>query len=348
MFNFSLPSKIKSLLVVLVLASSLGLLVKATRSEDFTVTCSNSGCSSPVIAIFNESGILPGQSFERTMAVENDRSKDIAVKLSAGKKSQTDDIFLDVLSVSIKNSDDSLISSSSLADFLNGTKLDLGNISVGTRKSLKIAINFDQNAGNPYKAKKAVFDIFFDISGDDITSTTNSDVCANLQGIQTSLPDGYHFDGARVNCLTWELGGPPAPSSVSSAVLGITNTIKRLGERILGVSVSGEPTVLPKATPTPEVQGISCQADYYRWWLPLVIEVIIFIFYFFWLNGNKSITRHWLIIPFIVAAISQIIHEILGCNCATGKWCPRYIFINLIILVVFIIVDHLRKRSKKS
>lgn len=40
------------------------------------------------------------------------------------------------------------------------------------------------------------------------TSTPNGDVCANLDGIQTGLPEGYHFDNDGVNCLKFEYGGP--------------------------------------------------------------------------------------------------------------------------------------------
>lgn len=329
MLNFLLSSKTKLILIFLVLISSFGLLIKTTRSEDFTVTCDNSGCASPTIAIYNESNILPGQSFSRTMAVENNRSKDVLVKLSAGKKSETDDILLDVLNVSIKNSDNSLISASSLTDFLNGTKLDLGTIVSGTRKSLIIQIDFDNNANNNYQGKKAVFDIYFDVEGDDV------------EGSPTPVPT------PTLSTAGFDAGGAAAAANSNPPVLGLTTFIRSL-PGIFGLSTE-EFAAGSTATPAPDIKGVAtCQDEYYRWWLPLVIEAIILLFYLIWLKRRNHEVRYPYLIPLILAIISQIIHEILGCNCATGEWCPRYILINIGILIVFILFDRLRKRSKKS
>lgn len=65
-------------------------------------------------------------------------------------------------------------------------------------------------------------------------ATINPDVCPNLDGIQTSLPDEYHFDTAHYNCLKFELGGPSQPSEIGGAnVLGVS-TINT--GQVLGVS----------------------------------------------------------------------------------------------------------------
>lgn len=61
------------------------------------------------------------------------------------------------------------------------------------------------------------------------TATPNGDICANLDGIQLTMPDEYHQAG--VNCLKYELGGPPPPPAVStSQVLGASTS------RVLGAS----------------------------------------------------------------------------------------------------------------
>lgn len=62
------------------------------------------------------------------------------------------------------------------------------------------------------------------------TATPNGDVCLNLEGIQTSLPDTYHFDNDGVNCLQYELGGPPSDPG-NPQVLGIGG-----GGDVLGAS----------------------------------------------------------------------------------------------------------------
>ena len=49
-----------------------------------------------------------------------------------------------------------------------------------------------------------------------------SDVCANIDGIQTSVPDGLHLDASGRNCVAFELGGAPTPPPVTGQVLGAT------------------------------------------------------------------------------------------------------------------------------
>jgi len=48
------------------------------------------------------------------------------------------------------------------------------------------------------------------------------DVCDNIDGIQTSVPDGLHLDASGRNCVAFELGGAPTPPPVTGQVLGAT------------------------------------------------------------------------------------------------------------------------------
>lgn len=53
---------------------------------------------------------------------------------------------------------------------------------------------------------------------------TPVDVCANIAGIQTKVPDTYHLAGN--NCLQWELGGAPEPPSTNNGqVLGASTSV---------------------------------------------------------------------------------------------------------------------------
>jgi len=47
-------------------------------------------------------------------------------------------------------------------------------------------------------------------------------VCPNLEGVQTSLPNDYHFDNSGINCLKFEYGGPQEPAIGGGDVLGIS------------------------------------------------------------------------------------------------------------------------------
>ncbi len=57
------------------------------------------------------------------------------------------------------------------------------------------------------------------------TPTTEIDVCPNLDGIQTNIPDTYHLDAAGRNCVQFQLGGPPPPPDLQGQVLGVSTSV---------------------------------------------------------------------------------------------------------------------------
>ena len=66
--------------------------------------------------------------------------------------------------------------------------------------------------------------------GECVVEETVTDICANIDGIQTGIPEGQHLDASGLNCVNFELGGAPAPAEVTStpAVLG-ASTMARTG-----------------------------------------------------------------------------------------------------------------------
>jgi hypothetical protein len=50
------------------------------------------------------------------------------------------------------------------------------------------------------------------------TSTPSNDVCENIDGVQTSIPDGKHLDASGKNCV--EFGVPGVPQSTDSGIGG--------------------------------------------------------------------------------------------------------------------------------
>jgi hypothetical protein len=56
----------------------------------------------------------------------------------------------------------------------------------------------------------------------DPTPTPNDpgDVCANIDGVQTSVPNDYHLDASQRNCVQFELGGAPDNGTGGGQVLG--------------------------------------------------------------------------------------------------------------------------------
>lgn len=59
------------------------------------------------------------------------------------------------------------------------------------------------------------------------TATPNGDVCLNLDGIQTSVPEGLHLSGAYNNqCVSFSQPGVPTPPPATGQVLGATTMAK--------------------------------------------------------------------------------------------------------------------------
>lgn len=76
------------------------------------------------------------------------------------------------------------------------------------------------------------------------------DICANIDGIQTSVPDGLHLDASGRNCVAFELGGPGPSTDTSGQVLGASTLgatglatdnaialIFSLGASLLGIGI---------------------------------------------------------------------------------------------------------------
>lgn len=100
---------------------------------------------------------------------------------------------------------------------------------------------------------------------------------------------------------------------------------------------------------TKEVKGVSCLDKNYAWWLPLVIQLIVGIVIFKYFGKKQyKIMNRLMIIILGLTIISQAVHGLLGCNCVTGIWCPRYIYLNLAITVLFFIywiVSYIKKSN---
>jgi hypothetical protein len=105
--------------------------------------------------------------------------------------------------------------------------------------------------------------------------------------------------------------------------------------------VLGVGTQLPEVTPTPsagaQVLGTECIKSKYPWWIFLVLEITLILPIL-----RRGIILKWEIRKLIfslvaIASLSQIVHEIMGCDCITSIWCSKYLWINLSMLLLSII-----------
>lgn len=140
----------------------------------------------------------------------------------------------------------------------------------------------------------------------------------------------YYFQVAAANDCTGGLWSNEIAQGTSGGSLfevPIVEAGETLGERT-------ESTPTPKPSPTPETQEVlgettSCEANYYPWWVILVIQLGASLIYVtFVIRAGRTDLLY--VIPLAgMAILSQLIHNFLGCNCATGIWCERYWLLNL-------------------
>jgi hypothetical protein len=157
---------VKNILIFVVTLFILVILnVGTAYAADMTVTCGASECSGMDGPLFHELNILPGDKITKTILIINNRSKNISIKIYATKESGTDIMFLDVISMSVIRNGN-IISDSSLREFLDGRKIDIGVIGAGMSAEVKFEALFFPDAGNLYQKKKAIFDLFINIEGD--------------------------------------------------------------------------------------------------------------------------------------------------------------------------------------
>jgi hypothetical protein len=306
------------LLPIFLLSSIATIFIGVSRAADQTITCNSSGCSGPGTPLFNVANAAPGDSVEKTLEIKNDRSKDIAVTLSSAKESGGDDMLLDVLTVSIKNSDDSLISQTTLANFISGSPVSLGAVSANTTKTVKIDISFNESADNSYQNKTAKFTLFLNATGDDLE--------------EKIVTAGAPF----------QFGGPPPPPDVKPASLGVI----KVARQILGVTTILQEERIEEVL-AEETETASCSGRYYPWWAPLIFQAFFSAFYLRRVKkGKEPLVK--LALPLLgLALLSQLIHNRLGCNCAVSIWCERYGVFNLGILLFFLYFL-LPKKLKKA
>jgi hypothetical protein len=65
------------------------------------------------------------------------------------------------------------------------------------------------------------------ISGPTCAAAAPVDICANIEGVQTSVPEGQHLDASGQNCVSFSQAGPPPQSG------GTTSTGQVLGAKTL-------------------------------------------------------------------------------------------------------------------
>lgn len=317
-------SKFKNLVLALLTGFVFLVFPTSVSAEDMRVVCSNEGpCNiefgSP---LFDEDAVAPGDSVSKQiMAVNQDDDETCDLTLYIRETSPTPAPgepadFTSKLFTAIKEgtnilygvpSGSTATDDKTLEDLLGyGGPLSLGSVPPGENRFIDWIVTFDESADNDYQALTAQFDF-------DISFECGSPPSPQTQGAATSSEDtgGFFFQ---------------------------TGLVKSLVD-------SGEADSEEGLISEPEVKGKTCEDDFYLWWLPLLINLIVVLGIFVFYKVKKRQIRRWWASPLLLVIVSQVIHEILGCNCATGVWCPRYIFINLGLLLVSLVLFRTLRRK---
>jgi len=287
------------------------------RAADQTITCdASNGCSGLSGALFDENNVYPTQSITKTLEAINNypEERTFAIEIKKINFSDSNPSLADVLKIMITEIDSGTVvyGPSSINQWLGSGYILLTNIPAGEKKTYEFQVDLD-NVENVYQEKTLVFDLNLGFEAIERTNPTPTPVPS-----QTSD------------------GGTDTSTAVSTAVAGLTTFVNRL-PGIFGLQTE-EINLGQEGKDMGEVKGVSCLDKNYVWWLPLVIQLIVGIVIFKYFGKEQyKIVKRLVVVILGLAIISQAVHELLGCNCATGIWCPRYIYFNLAITILFFV-----------
>lgn len=379
-------------------------------AADLEVSCNSSSCSSNPSngSIFNETNILPTNTFARTLKAANTSADalNFAIEVVNPYKTNTSPSLANVISITITETESASVvyGPKTINQWQTDGFIVLSNIPAGQERNYLFNATF-ANVGNEYQSKELIFDINlgFDAlpqnysNGGEVNGSSDGgdgrQVCNSsspltapsltaIQGsantvllswsavtpathymIQYGVNSGEYIYGASNvgNVTSFVVSGLSAGQTYYFRVAGINDCMPGPWSNEANTSTFG--TIFEQApapgfqvlganedlTPTPTITGqelgtadTSCLDTYYYWWLPLIFQALLIVTYLV-LIGNKKHRRYFWILPTIISLISQIIHYLLGCNCATGKWCPWYWLLNLLILLILLTIYYLNK-----
>ena len=286
------------------------------HAVDLTVTCSSGGsCTvSPSGPLFDETGWKPGDSNSKELEIANTdtvESCNLTLVVNETDSQQGFDVA-SVLETNIDRSGTAYFDDN-FRNLIDQGSTSLGVVPPATTHFYTWEVNFPIGSGNETQNRSVHFDFNsgFSCSGPSPTP-----------GLTNAGPPH------RTDEVTGTSSVAGAFTSFISNVLG-TNA----GEETASPTPTSGASVSPSPTPVGEVKGeATCSDPNNFWWIILIVQLAATGIFYFAIRGRKDV-RFWWAVPVAFAIVSQIIHELMGCNCASGGLCPYYWAFNLIILL---------------
>jgi hypothetical protein len=303
---------------------SLGLFLifpTGIKASDQTITCNSAGCSGLSAPLFNETNIAPGNSITRTLHVINSDNPDSCNFTMSATTPQvigrpgSDDFTSRLFTVikdggsdvyGVRDGADKATNTKTLANLSGDTPIYLGSIDARRSRDYNWTVYFEKDSGNVYQEATAKFDLSLTFA------------CGNAPA-ETSTPSpasNTSASGASSNAPT------PTP------IPGILGAFTKIFQP--------EPTTESSPSPflAPQILGTECIKNKFPWWIFLVLQLLSSILIIRRARINKWKFIKTIIFLAAVAILSQVAHELIGCNCITSFWCPKYLWINIAILLL--------------
>lgn len=299
-----------SILILAFFALKTPALAVTERDGDLEVTYNSPLFGSDIIW-------YPGLSVTRSFSIHNHGGKSHTAQIRANNTSETGNLA-DVLYVKFSK-DGTVIygdgDSKTIGNFWNDGTIDLLKHNPGNKFAYNMTINFASSAGNGYQEKEVKFDLIVNFPGIDGGEVT-------IEGGEAG-GDGETGEGGAAVTTTIAEGATTAESELVIAAGGF-------GPAIAGAATEAEEKTEKISLPREkgEVAGVACPKPF-PWWAPLIIQLVV-TFGYSLILGKKERTLWWAA-PVVLVIASQIVHEILGCECIDSPWCPRYWMLNLLI-----------------
>jgi hypothetical protein len=207
----------------------------------------------------------------------------------------------------------------SFADFF-GQSISLGVVGANSLSEYSWIANFQAESGNDYQNTNVAFNFNLNFTCGSAPIISNTPVPTTIQFLRNNTSNNQN--------------------TTSTSVLGLETDNVELGLDQASVDDSVNGGVVD----TGNIMGIECESNY-NWWIVLLIQSVLSVIVLSLKLIRTSLPRLWSL-PLLFGLLSQAVHTYFGCGCSEGYWCSKYIYLNLLVVIVvslcYFLINHLK------
>lgn len=323
----------KLILPILVFSILLLSNPSSTWASDLTVTCNGTSCTNSGNSLFNQSNIYPGYTVTKTIQIDNLANTDscnLNLSVTRNGVKQTPDLAEKIITLIKEGSnvyygDESNLNPKRLSDLLT-TTIPLGVVGANSTKEYSWKTDFESDSGNIYQNTSVKLDFSINFTCGTLPNPVTP--TGTVSGVSTRRSSSSASSNSSVlGTVTDEI---VALSSSSSSSIGTTTSNESKDEG--------------------KVLGASCEKVVNYWWIPLLLQILLSIIVLVFKYSRINMKWIWgLLIG--LGLLSQVIHMIFGCDCISSYWCPNYLILNIVLILLgianYIVLLKLKQKSYK-